>query len=97
MSKLKPFANESDALSLGELNIENRLDRVSIFGSIDITRDKAGLEQAKLLQSVLNATVAALESEQLPERIAVAPTDTVGNPFAGHEGTNPQQQKRLAP
>ncbi len=39
MPKLIPFANESDALAIGKLNIENRLDRVSLFGDVDLTRD----------------------------------------------------------
>jgi hypothetical protein len=31
--------NESDCIQIGkELTIENRIDRVSIFGSIDFTR-----------------------------------------------------------
>ena len=41
------FQNESEVMIIkGEnhdLNIENRLDRVSLYGSVDITHDQAGL------------------------------------------------------
>jgi hypothetical protein len=81
MLKIKPFKNESDVILIGELNIENRVDRLSIFGSLDITRDKDGLANAKYLQSFINAAVSALESEDLPDQIAVAKDDSVKNPF----------------
>lgn len=81
--KFNPFANESDALSMGELNIENRLDRVSVFGSLDITRDKEGLRVAKELKSLLERVVESLQSEPLPDRIQEYEdvADTVANPF----------------
>ena len=71
-----PFGNESDALAIGNdgLKIENRLDRVSIYGSVDLTKDQEGLRHGKALLSVLQATVAALEaSKDLPENVE-APT-----------------------
>jgi len=39
---INPFKNESESLQIGDLTVENRIDRISIFGSIDITRDKEG-------------------------------------------------------
>ena len=58
---MKYFENESDVITLQELSIENRLDRVSIFGSLDITRDKQGLELALKLQCIVEGIVNALE------------------------------------
>jgi hypothetical protein len=65
------------------LTIENRTDRLSIYGSIDITRDKAGLEYAQLLKAVLDKVVHVLESEKnLPDKIAPPDIpDEVANPF----------------
>lgn len=80
--KFDPFGNESDCLQIGELTVENRYDRVSIFGTVDITRDKGGLASARQLYQILGATLAELERADLPERITVAATETVDNPFA---------------
>lgn len=82
MSDFTPFANESDCLQISDLTIENRLDRISIFGSIDLTRDKAGCADARELKTILDALITVLESEDLPDRITVTPPDTVKNPFA---------------
>ncbi len=41
---IDPFNNEEDVIHVGELDIENRLDRISIHGSVDITKDQQGLE-----------------------------------------------------
>ncbi len=81
---LDPFADEATALQVGDLKIENRLDRVSLYGTLDLTRDKAGLRLARELQAVLRAVVAALEGESdaLPEAVQTAQgEDTVKNPF----------------
>lgn len=77
-----PYKNEVDCITIGEdLNIENRVDRVSIFGSIDLTLDKEGLKVAKELKAIIDLTIAALEKENLPDQIAIAERDTVKNPF----------------
>ncbi len=82
MASIKPYQNEEEALAIGDLNIENRLDRVSVYGSVDLTKDKAGLEQARALKDVVDAVVAALEKEKsLPEQVQVKPTEKVKNPF----------------
>ncbi len=81
---LKPFANESQTLSVGGLSVENRLDRVSLSGDVDLTKDAHGLAQARLLKDVIDATVAALEAEHsLPETLPAADKPTAGrDPFA---------------
>ncbi len=78
-----PFKNESDAVTLGNLKVENREDRVAIYGSLAITRDRAGLANAKALQSLLERIVRELETgNDLPITVAAAgPAVKVKNPF----------------
>ncbi|MCW2239063.1 hypothetical protein [Azospirillum canadense] len=80
---IKPFANESEALTLGELIVENHIDRLALFGSLDLTRDQVGLRHARALKALLDEVVHALESDKaLPENIAPPePPDTAPNPF----------------
>jgi hypothetical protein len=80
-SDIKPFESESQVLSLGNLNLEFRLDRVSFIGDLDITRDQQGLALAHQLQSVLNRVVQSLESAELPERVLVKEKSITKNPF----------------
>ncbi len=81
MTDFIPFQNEEDTINIGELTIENRLDRLSLYGSLQITKDKAGLALAESLKSLLDATVSALKAETLPDHITVQATDSVDNPF----------------
>ena len=77
-----PFDNESDVLRIGDLEIENRVDRVSMNGDLVLTRDKAGLALARELQSLIGHVVKALEAEkQLPETVELTPVVMVKNPF----------------
>ncbi len=81
---LEPFADEATSLQIAGLTIENRLDRVSLFGSIDMTKDRDGLRRARELRALLEAVVAALEREgdSLPAAVEVGKkTDTARNPF----------------
>jgi len=79
---INPFKNESESLQMGDLTVENRIDRVSIYGSIDITRDKEGLAIARQLKEILDLTLGELEKADLPEKIPLAPVEKVDNPFA---------------
>ena len=82
MSDFKPFANESDVLTLGSLAVENRVDRVSMHGDLEITKDKAGLALARQLQAVVDATVKALQADKaLPDAVQVVKPKSVKNPF----------------
>jgi hypothetical protein len=81
MPTIKPFQNEEDSFLIGDLTVENRLDRINLYGSLDITRDKEGLALAKQLSQLLDATLAILQSEQLPDHVAIKSTDNVDNPF----------------
>jgi hypothetical protein len=80
---IKPFQNESEAVTIGDLNVENRLDHVAVYGRLEITRDKAGLEAARQLRATLEAVEQALESEKaLPDKVAgPKPPTAVKNPF----------------
>jgi hypothetical protein len=81
-TEFKPFKNESDCLQIGDLTIENRIDRVSIFGSIDITLDKEGLAVAKELKAIIDSALVEMEKADLPDKIAIRSAETVENPFA---------------
>jgi hypothetical protein len=78
----KPYANEADTFQIGDLTVENRLDRISLFGSLDITLDKEGLKRAKELKLLVDAMLAELGKRALPKKIALLSTETVDNPFA---------------
>ncbi|MFL6673693.1 MAG: hypothetical protein ACJ8LG_10420 [Massilia sp.] len=76
-----PFANEADVLQVGNLTLENRLDRITIAGDVDLTADKQGLAAAKRLHELLGAVVATLEGQALPDKLAPPDVKTVDNPF----------------
>ena len=84
MSKenFSPYENEEDSLQIDELTIENRLDRISIYGSIDLTMDKEGKTKALTLKNIIDLAVAKLEETTLPDKISIRETETVKNPFA---------------
>ena len=82
MRHFKPYANESDVIRIGALEIENRTDRVSLTGDVVLTRDQAGLALAKELHTLLGQVVKALEAEEkLPQTVEVKPAQVVKNPF----------------
>ena len=80
---LVPYADEADVLRVGDLEVENRLDRVTLTGDLVLTKDQAGLALARELQALVGAVVKALESEKdLPNAVEIVPAKTVKNPFA---------------
>ncbi|MGX4644172.1 hypothetical protein [Massilia sp. SYSU DXS3249] len=76
-----PYANEADVVEIGNLMLENRLDRITISGDVDLTMDAAGLAHARRLHEILGAVVARLEAQPLPERLPPPEVKTVENPF----------------
>ena len=84
MSRIHPFQNEAESISFGGFTIENRVDRVTIYGNLDVTRDKPGLTIARQLKELIDLVVKALEGDKdLPDKIAPPKaTKTVKNPFA---------------
>jgi hypothetical protein len=81
MSKFIPYANESDVLTIGGLMIENRVDRITISGDVDLTADQSGLAAAHQLLRVLTDVVATLERRDLPATLPAPLVTTVPNPF----------------
>ena len=83
MSDFKPFDNEADVLTIGGLSVENRVDRVTLQGDVELTRDRKGLALARELKAALDATVMALEADKaLPDAVQVVKPRSVKNPFA---------------
>jgi hypothetical protein len=76
-----PFENEADVVEVGQLALENRLDRVTISGDVDLTADKPGLEAARLLHALLGQVVASLEAKDLPDSLPPPEVKSVRNPF----------------
>ncbi|MGI4746196.1 MAG: hypothetical protein ACRYFY_09155 [Janthinobacterium lividum] len=83
MTKLNPFADDTASISIGKLTIENGTDQVTLYGSLDITRDQGGLAQARQIKALLDRIVDVLEAKPLPAEIAPAPgPKIVKNPFS---------------
>lgn len=76
------YENEVDSLQIDNLTVENRLDRISIYGSLDITKDRHGLEFALKLKRIIDASIDALKRDKnLPDQIKIESSDSVQNPF----------------
>ncbi len=84
MKQITPFANEADSVGIADLTIENQTDRVSVYGNIDLTRDRQGLKHARALRDLMDRIVKALEAEKnLPDTLPPpAAPEEVDNPFA---------------
>ena len=76
-----PFGNEEEVVHIGDMTCENRTDRISLYGSCDITRDQQGLEQALQLYSLLQGVIASLEGQQLPEHISIEQPVKMNSPL----------------
>ena len=79
------FKNESEVDRIGNLQIENRLDRITLSGDLDITKDKQGELRLIGLIDRLNGIAKALQAEaveaELPDVMSTkAPVDA-GNVF----------------
>ncbi|MGI4765112.1 MAG: hypothetical protein ACRYGP_08620 [Janthinobacterium lividum] len=81
----KPFTDDAAALTIGGMTIENGTDRISLSGSLDLARDRQGLDHAKALRSTLDGVIAALEAvKDLPARTVTTkpvPVTKKPNPF----------------
>ena len=80
----RPFAEDAGVQTLAGFSIENGTRRIALHGRLELTRDRAGLTRARALKSLLDAVVAALEAEDLPEAVPEEPETgaPVRNPFA---------------
>ena len=82
MPALLPFENETQSIPIDELTIENRLDRIELYGALVITRDQMGLQRALEIQTLINATVQSLQAQtDLPQALVIKPSETIDNPF----------------
>ncbi|RYF10596.1 MAG: hypothetical protein EOO77_21205 [Oxalobacteraceae bacterium] len=80
---MKPFADDSASTSVGDLSAENGSNSITLTGSLEIRRDKAGMKRAQALKALADAIVEALQAGDLPEHVAKAAgnSETVANPF----------------
>lgn len=85
---MKLFQNESETMVLGPnatMTVENRTDRISVYGQMDITRDAEGLSTARVLLAFLEEVVGELSAERrngtLPDQIEIKSEEEVQNPF----------------
>lgn len=80
----RPFAEDASVQTFAGFSIENGTQRIALHGSLDLTRDRAGLERARTLKSLFEAIVVTLETEDLPDSIPDEPetAEPVRNPFA---------------
>lgn len=84
MTAFNPFGPDAQVQTIEQMTVENDPARVSVYGRLDITHDRDGLQNARALSALLDAVVAKLESEPaLPDQASVAPkTHPMNNPFA---------------
>ena len=84
MTKLTPFADDATSITIDTLTIENAKAQLSLYGSLDITRDQVGLQHALALKALIDQAVQVLTSDTaLPRQLP--PLDKpkmVRNPFS---------------
>jgi hypothetical protein len=81
--KAGPFAAESELQQIESFTFQNRSDKVSTYGDIDITRDPTGPDSARKLRAAFNAIVDRLPSKKPPDPVFVVAKniDAVKNPL----------------
>jgi hypothetical protein len=84
----KPYSNDSDVLNIqgDALTLTNGTTRVTVDGTLELTRDQRGLKAALALKEAVDAVVAALQGEgtSLPAKVKDEPDEkpgVVANPF----------------
>ncbi|MDD3595250.1 hypothetical protein [Sulfuricurvum sp.] len=64
------YENDTDGFTTGNLLIQNGTDTIRIEGTLNITKDKEGLEAALKLKRVVDAAIDALKRDRnLPDSI----------------------------
>ncbi|MDD5053541.1 MAG: hypothetical protein PHO27_12470 [Sulfuricurvum sp.] len=64
------YENDTDGFTTGNLQIKNGIDTITIEGSLEITKDKEGLEAALKLKRAVDAAIDALKRDRnLPDSI----------------------------
>jgi hypothetical protein len=84
MTKLTPFADDAASTTIDKLTIENGKEPISLYGSLEITRDKEGLQRALALKALIDEAIQGLTSDaSLSQRLPPSEKPkTVRNPFA---------------
>lgn len=67
---IEPFANEYEIITIQTFSIENRFDQISIYGVIDITKDKNGLEKILALKHQIDTIANYLKHEDLDMKVS---------------------------
>ena len=64
------YENDTDGFTTGNLTIKNGFDIISLEGTLEITKDKEGLEAALKLKRAVDAAIDALKrNRNLPETL----------------------------
>jgi hypothetical protein len=64
------YENDTDGFTTGNLLIQNGTDTITIGGTLNITKDKEGLEAALKLKRAVDAAIDALKRDRnLPDTI----------------------------
>lgn len=79
---MKPYADNAST-GIGGMTVENGPDKVVLYGSLELTRDKAGLQHAEALAAMLQDVLGALRADEaLPDALPPPkPRKRVKNPF----------------
>jgi hypothetical protein len=84
----KAYSNDDDVLNIqgDALTVTNGATRVVVAGTLELTKDKRGLQAALALKQALDSVVESLQAEgTLPDRIKDEPDAKPGvidNPFS---------------
>jgi hypothetical protein len=64
------YENDTDGFATGNLLIQNGTDIIRVEGTLEITKDRQGLEAALKLKRVVDAAIDALKRDRnLPDSI----------------------------
>jgi hypothetical protein len=64
------YENDTDGFTTGELQIKNGTDTIRVEGTLEITKDRQGLEAALKLKRAVDAAIDALKRDRnLPDSI----------------------------
>lgn len=62
------YENETDSYTAGELSIQNGMEKITIEGKLEITKDAEGLENALKLKRAVDAAIEALKRDRISSK-----------------------------
>mgnify|MGYP003603171621 FL=1 len=62
---IEPFANNHQSMQIGDLVIENQIDKVIIYGDIELQRNDVSLQQAKKLHEFTTKILQFYENQNI--------------------------------